>query len=54
MSLFVDKEILSLLNLNSTIFPFKENYWVETKENFKSMQIAGYKFYLPDDDDESR
>ena len=47
-SFFVDKEILSLLNLNSTIFPFKENYWVETKENFKSMQIADYKFYLPE------
>ena len=47
-SFFVDKEILSLLNLNSTIFPFKVNFWVETKENFKSMQIADYKFYLPE------
>jgi len=47
-SFFVDKNILRLLGLKNTTFNFTENYWVDTDDDFKSMQATDYNFYLPE------
>ena len=47
-SFFVDRNFTRILGNKEFDYDFISNNWVETEDNFKSMQATDYKFYLPE------
>ena len=47
-SFFVDKNFTRILGNKEFNYDFISNNWVETADNFKSMQATDYNFYLPE------
>jgi len=47
-SFFVDRNFTRMLGNTQFDYDFISNNWVETDDSFKSMQLADYKFYLPE------
>ena len=47
-SFFVDRNFTRILGVQEFDYDFISNNWVETDDNFKSMQVTDYKFYLPE------
>lgn len=47
-SFFVDRNFTRMLGNTQFDYDFISNNWVETEDSFKSMQLADYKFYLPE------
>ena len=47
-SFFVDRNFTRILGNQEFDYDFISNNWVETEDNFKSMQATDYKFYLPE------
>ena len=47
-SFFVDRNFTRVLGNTQFDYDYISNNWVETEDSFKSMQLADYKFYLPE------
>ena len=47
-SFFVDKNFTDILGIPNFSYDFISNNWLETDDEFKSMQATDYKFYLPE------
>ena len=47
-SFFVDKTFTRYFGRSEFDYDFISNNWVETEDNFKSMQVTDYKFYFPE------
>ena len=47
-SFFVDKNFTDYLGIFDFNYDFISNNWLETEDDFKSMQATDYKFYLPE------
>ena len=47
-SFFVDRNFTRMLGNTQFDYDFISNNWIDTEDSFKSMQLADYKFYLPE------
>ena len=47
-SFFVDKNFTDILGISDFSYDFISDNWLETEDDFKSMQATDYNFYLPE------
>ncbi len=47
-SFFIDKNFTDILGISDFSYDFISNNWLETEDDFKSMQATDYNFYLPE------
>ncbi len=47
-SFFVDKNFTDILGISDFSYDFISNNWLDTEDDFKSMQATDYNFYLPE------
>ena len=47
-SFFIDKNFTDILGILDFSYDFISNNWLETEDDFKSMQATDYNFYLPE------
>ena len=47
-SFFVDNNFTEILGISDFSYDFISNNWLETEDDFKSMQATDYNFYLPE------